>query len=171
MFTVTYRYSAINQHDARYNLARAYPGGIEALAARMQMSSPVMRNKLAPGIHSHHINDEEDSLIIEYSVEARVPDPYRALIAKNFRHGLIAFPMPSIDHMSDQDLTQLLCRVMKEVGEVMASASAALADGRITSQELDDLEKEIQEAMAAIVELRERYRARADGAGPSLHAV
>jgi hypothetical protein len=167
MFTVTYRYSDINQHDARYNLARDYPGGIEILAKRMCMSVAVLRNKLAPGIKTHHINDEEDSLIIEYCQEANVPDPLRGLIAKNYRHGLIAFPMPSVDHMDDSSLTELLCRTMKECADVMASASKAIQDKRITQQEIEDLEKEVQEALAAIVELRERYRTRAAGDPPA----
>lgn len=169
MFTVTYHYSEINQHDARYNLARDYPGGIEMLAKRMGMSAPVLRNKLAPGIKSHHINDEEDSLIIEYCQEAKVADPCRALMAKNYRHGLIAFPMPQVDHLSDQDLTQALCRAMKECSDVTASASAALRDRKIDAKELDDLEKEVQEALVAIVELRERYRVRATGADAHHH--
>ena len=47
---MTRRYSDTNQHDALYKVARAYPGGLEALAARMGMSVNVLRNKLAPGI-------------------------------------------------------------------------------------------------------------------------
>ncbi|OWW18439.1 hypothetical protein AYR66_07565 [Noviherbaspirillum denitrificans] len=133
------------------------------MAKRMGMSVAVLRNKLAPGIKTHHVNDEEDSLIIEFSQEANVEEPCRALIAKNYRHGLIAFPMPAVQHLSDDDLTHALCRAMKECSDVTASASSALADGRVTAAELDQLEKETQEALAAIVELRERYRARAEG--------
>lgn len=177
MFTVTYRYSDINQHDARYNLAREYPGGIEMLAKRMPksptgqpMSVAVLRNKLAPGIKTHHITDEEDSLIIEYCQEAHVADPLRALVAKNYRHGLIAFQMPAVDLMDDKALTELLCRAMKECADVMASASSAIQDRQITPKELEDLEKEVQEALAAIVELRERCRTRAETPGGAPHA-
>lgn len=162
MFTVTYRYSEINQHDARYNLARDYPGGLEMLAKRMAMSVNVLRNKLAPGIKTHHINDEEDSLVIEYSQEANVPDACRALVAKNWRHGLIAFPMPQLDHLSDADLTVATCIAMKEFSDMVTTVSLALADGKVTPAELQEMEKQMQEALAAMVELRERMRARAE---------
>lgn len=35
---MTCKYSEMNQHDAIYIAARAYPGGVEALAGRMGMS-------------------------------------------------------------------------------------------------------------------------------------
>jgi hypothetical protein len=46
--TMTRKYSDMNQHDALYKVARAYPGGLEALALRMDISVNVLRNKLAP---------------------------------------------------------------------------------------------------------------------------
>ena len=155
---MTYEYSDINQHDARYNLARDYPGGIEMLAKRMGISVNVLRNKLAPGIKTHHITDEEDSLILEYCQEARVGDPHRALIAKNWRHGLIAIPVPPVSHLSDEDLTQTLCKAVKEFSEFASSVSGSIADRRITSKEMDRMEKEVQEAFASMAELRERWR-------------
>lgn len=166
---MTYQYSDINQHDARYNLARDYPGGIEMLAKRMGMSVNVLRNKLAPGIRTHHTTDEEDSLIIEYSVEAHVPNPYRALIAKNFRHGLVAFPLVQFDHLPDIELTRSLCETVKQFSQLAADASEAISDKRITPQELATLEADAQKALAAIAELRERWRARAQECGVRLH--
>lgn len=161
---MTCRYSEINQHDARYNLARAYPGGIEMLARRMGMSVNVLRNKLAPGIKTHVITDEEDSLIIEYCEEARVVDPCRALIAKNWRHRLIAFPLPDADHLSSSDLAQAMCHTVKEFADVMSTTSNALADGKVSVAEMDVMEKEMQEALAALCELRDRVRAAAQPA-------
>lgn len=158
---MTYHYSDINQHDARYNLARDYPGGIEMLAKRMGISVNVLRNKLAPGIRTHHTTDEEDSLIIEYSVEAHVPNPYRALIAKNFRHGLVAFPLVQFDHLPDMELTKALCEAVKRFSDLAADASEAISDNRITERELQTLEGDCQKALAAIAELRERCKARA----------
>ncbi|MGB6054615.1 MAG: phage regulatory CII family protein [Burkholderiaceae bacterium] len=153
---MTLRYTEMNQHDARYNLARAYPGGIEMLARRMGMSVNVLRNKLAPSITTHHISDEEDSLIIEYSQEAKVPDARRALIAKNWRHGLIAFEMPDVSHLSDESLAQSMLRAVKEFGDVMTAVPQAIGGHRPPPAVLDALEKEMQEAMAALCELRAR---------------
>ncbi len=159
---MTLRYLSMNQADALYTVARAYPGGLEALALRMNMSVNVLRNKLRPNIDTHHVTSEEESLIIEFCEEASVKEALQPLIAKNWRHGLIAFPAPPVDQLSNEDLTQLLCRTMKEFSDLTTTASAALADGRVTKGELDDLDREAQEALAAIWELRERMRIRAE---------
>lgn len=156
---MTRRYNSINQHDARYNLVRDYPGGIETLAVRMDMSPNVLRNKTAPGIGTHHVTDEEDSRIIEFCVGAKVDEPHRALIAKNFRHGLMAFPVPDVGSLNDEELTQSLCRAIKEFSDVGAAVSKALRnDNRIDAVELEEIEKEAREALVAIAELRERAR-------------
>ena len=56
---MTRRYADMNQHDALYKVARAYPGGLEALATKLDMSVNVLRNKLAPGIETHYPSFEE----------------------------------------------------------------------------------------------------------------
>ena len=50
---MTRKYADMNQHDALYKVARAYPGGLEALAAKLDMSVNVLRNKLALGCQGH----------------------------------------------------------------------------------------------------------------------
>ncbi|MFX5660835.1 phage regulatory CII family protein, partial [Acinetobacter baumannii] len=64
----------MNQHDALYKIARAFPGGLEALAQRMDMSVNVLRNKLAPGIDTHYPSFEEVSQIVELCKQANVKD-------------------------------------------------------------------------------------------------
>jgi hypothetical protein len=104
------------------------------------------------------VSDEEQSLIMEFCEEAGVKDPLRPLIAKNWRHGLIAFPIPPVADLSAGDLNQSLCRAIKEFSDVATSASLSIADGKVTAQELDTMEREAQEALAALCELRERMR-------------
>lgn len=162
-FTVTLRYSETNQHDALYTVARAYPGGVEALARRMGRSAAVFYNKLRPGIDTHHVAFEEVSEIVELCQQAGVKDALSPLHALNMRHGLVAFPMPQVDSLTDDALAQTVCRAMKEFGEVAASVSESLAnDGKISDAELEKIEKEFQDAFAAIGEWRARVRSRAD---------
>lgn len=162
---MTLRYSSMNPADALYTIARAYPGGIEALALRLQMSPNVLRNKLRPNIDTHHVTSEEESLIMELCEEAGVKDPLMPLVAKNWRHRMMAFPIPAVDTMSDHDLTEALCRAMKEFSDLATTASLAIADKKVTLAELDAIEKEAQEALAATAELRERMRKRFETSG------
>ena len=94
---MTRSYSQMDPHDALYRAARAYPGGISALAHRMDMSEAVLRNKLAPGIYTHHITLAEFSLILEYLREAKCDDAAQPLQALNWQHGLIAHQVPATE--------------------------------------------------------------------------
>ncbi|MBI3730526.1 MAG: phage regulatory CII family protein [Burkholderiales bacterium] len=156
---MTRKYSDMNQHDALYKVARAYPGGLEALAGRMGVSVNVLRNKLAPGIESHYPSFEELSLIVELCHQAGVKDAHMPLHALLSRHGMAAFVIPEPDQVSEDDLSQTVCRVMSRVGDVAEAVSTALIDGVITDAEADLIEREFQSALTVLGEWRARIRA------------
>jgi hypothetical protein len=155
---MTRKYSDMNQHDALYKVARAYPGGLEALALHLQMSVNVLRNKLAPGIDSHYPSFEELSMIVQACEEAGVKDALLPLHALLGRHGMAAFRVPEPDQISNDDLSQTVCRVMSQVGSVAEAVSDALMDGVITMAEADLIEREFQGAITAMGEWRARIR-------------
>lgn len=157
---MTRKYSDTNQHDALYKIARAYPGGLEALAQRMGMSANVLRNKLAPSIETHYPSFEEVSQIIEFCRDAAVPGALLPLHALLGRHGMAAFAIPEPESIGSDDLSQTVCRVMSQVGGVAEAVSDALMDGVITNAEADLIEREFQGALAALGEWRARIRAR-----------
>lgn len=156
---MTRKYSDMNQHDALYKIARAYPGGLEALASRMEVSVNVLRNKLAPGIESHYPSFEELSMIVELCHQAGVKDAHLPLHALLSRHGMAAFVIPEPDQVSEDDLSQTVCRVMSRVGDVAEAVSTALIDGVITDAEADLIEREFQSALTVLGEWRARIRA------------
>ncbi len=155
---MTRRYSDMNQHDALYKVARAYPGGLEALATALKMSVNVLRNKLAPGIETHYPSFEEVSEIVALCQEAGVKDALLPLHAMLARHGMAGFLVPEPREFTDDDLSQTVCRVMSQVGNAAEAVSAAMMDRVITTHEADLIEREFQAALAAIGEWRERIR-------------
>lgn len=158
---MTLRYSDTNQHDALYKVARTYPGGIEALAQRMGKTANVLYNKLRPGVETHYPSFEEVSEIVELCAAAGVPHATLPIEALCQRHNLVVFAFPTLAHLTDDDLTNSVCKAMQELGDVTGSIAGALADdGRISLRELDAIEREIQQALGAIGALRERVRAR-----------
>lgn len=162
---MTRRYSEMNQHDALYKVARAFPGGLEALAAELKVSVNVLRNKLAPGIDTHYPSFEEVSMIVAQCQKAGVKDALLPLHAMLGRHGMAAFLVPEPDTISDDDLSQTVCRVMSQVGGVAEAVSDALMDGVITNIEADLIEKEFQGALTALGEWRARIRLHHKGEG------
>ncbi len=159
---MTLRYSDTNQHDALYLVARAYPGGIEALAQRMGKTANVLYNKLRPGVDTHYPSFEEVSEIIELCAAAGVANATLPLHALCARHGLVAFAFPDAAHASDDDLTRAVCDAVKEMGDVTGAIGGALADGQFSAVEIDKIEQEIQQVMGAIGALRERVRMHRD---------
>ncbi|MFA9215783.1 MAG: phage regulatory CII family protein [Sphingomonadaceae bacterium] len=159
---MTRKYLDMNQHDALYKVARSYPGGIEALSQSMGISVNVLRNKLAPSIASHYPSFEEVSAIVDLCHRAGVAEAHLPLHALLVRHGMAAFVVPRPDQMSDDDLSQTVCKVMSQVGAVAEAVSSALMDAKVTSAEADLIEREFQGALSALGEWRARLRMKAD---------
>lgn len=155
---MTRRYADMNQHDALYKLARNYPGGIDALAKAMEMSPNVLRNKLAPGIGSHHVSFEEASVIIRLCQQSGVKGALLPLHAVLSRHGMSGFIVPIADQFTNDDLSQTVCRVMSQIGDLAEAVSTAFEDGVCTEAEVDLIEREFQGALAILGSWRERIR-------------
>jgi hypothetical protein len=157
---MTCEYSNTNQHDALYNVARKYPGGVDAVAQRMDVSVNVLRNKLRSAIDTHHTYFEEASVIIELAEEARMPTAFAPLHAFCWRHGHVAFKMPKGDVDSDALLKQVV-DVIGDQGNLVNSISGALATGNdIDRREFFTIEQNIMTCINALVVLREKVAAK-----------
>lgn len=162
---MTCKYSDMNMHDALYNAARDFPGGIEALAARLssptaRVSPNVLRNKLRPTIDTHHTHFEDVSRIIELLEESRVPTAFVPLHAFAWRHGHVAFQLPQGDVDSDTLLKQVV-DVIGEQGDLVNSISSALATRNdIDRDEFSRIDKNIMTCINALVVLREKVTAK-----------
>lgn len=158
---MTCRYTEINQHDALYIAARAYPGGIEALALRMGMASHVLYKKLRPAVDTHHVNYEEVSEIIEHLEAAGKSDMAElALQAFAWRHGRLTFRLPEVSVPAGELFNQVL-EILREEGALASDINDALGnDGKIDSRELQKIEKDLQQCIEALVVLRNKVRAK-----------
>jgi hypothetical protein len=161
--SMTCQYNEINQHDALYTAARAYPGGIEALACRMGTTANMLYKKLRPAVDSHHVNYEEVSEIIELLEGARQFEAAdQAIRAFNWRHGRVAIRLPDGDSDSSEMFGQVL-EIMREEGQLAEDINKALADdGRINDQELSRIERDLQLCIQALCVLRNEVRAKHD---------
>ncbi len=160
---MTCRYTEINQHDALYMAARAYPGGVEALAQRMGMAAHVLYKKLRPAVETHHVNYEEVSEIVEHLEAAGKSDMAElALQAFNWRHGRVIFRLPDVTVPAGELFNQVL-EILREEGTLASDINEALGnDGKIDGQELHKIEKDLQQCIEALVVLRNKVRAKHD---------
>ncbi len=168
---MTCEYQDINQHDALYNLARRYPGGVEALAARMGTTGKALYAKLRQDPGSA-MSFEQATELIELCRGAGVEGwdlPLRAM-AWRLAHVAVEIPPVMDPHGASLRVKRLgdhALRVMKESGDVSAELLAALADGQgIDQRELRRIEQQMEEAMAAIATWWADLQAAAEGSQP-----
>ncbi|CAH1387045.1 phage regulatory CII family protein [Candidatus Nitrotoga sp. M5] len=136
-----------------------YPGGVEALAARLGMSAAVLRNKLSGGVSTHHLNyPEQVSGILDCLKEAHVPDWDAPAHAFAYRHGFMLVKIPDASStVTSDELALLICKMMSEVGDIARVIAQSLADDQqVSSAEFNKIDVEVKEALTAIALLREK---------------
>jgi hypothetical protein len=157
---MTHRYTQMNPEDALSTLARNFPDGLPKLASLMGLSHGVLRNKVSTYVKTHYTSVREFSEIMHICREAGVADARHPLAALNWEHDMVAFASPIPEALTEAEASQIVCRVMKEFGELAAVVSDAMADGKITLQEMDNIQCKFQRALAAMGQWRKRVEDR-----------
>jgi hypothetical protein len=159
-FNVTCKTSQTNMHDALYNTARKYPGGVEALAFRIGTSAAVLYNKLRRQVDTHHTSFEESVILQEAAAEAGRADAYDALHSYAWRLGHIALQLPQIPVNNDPaPILQHLCHTFKAEGDVAQAIEKSLEyDQKINATEIEGINKAVMEAVTALLKLHQMCR-------------
>lgn len=142
----------MNIPDAIYRVAHGYPGGIPALAARMNISKNVLQNKVNPHNDTHKLAAEEAAEIADL---ANSDDIARAFAA---RRNMVCVHLAQYDGISDQALLDLFLDLEKEKGDWAEVVRTALADGTIYTDEFAKIKKEFDEYCAAGAEVMSRLQ-------------
>lgn len=157
---MTCEYSTINFWDALYTCARAYPGGVEALANRLKVAPSTLYNKLRPGIKTHEPTGHEIYQIIEWCQDAAVPEADLVLDAWDWHFGRVGYAVPKTV-LRDDVLANQLLRVLRANGDVATKIEQALMnDNRVDRREKDAVEKCVQESIEALAQLLEMIKAK-----------
>ncbi len=158
---MTCELNKLNPLDVLKLSCNHYPGGVEALSARIGMSTAVLRNKLSHGVTTHHITyPDQVSAILDCLEEAKVADWDAPVHAFAYRHGFMLLKIPQADsEITGDELAELVCRLMSKVGQVAKSIAEAFAnDTQVSTREFANFDAEVKEALTAIVSLREKMR-------------
>jgi hypothetical protein len=151
---MTHRLSPLSPLDALYECAKRYPGGIEALAQRMQMPVSTLYKKLCGHTTTHRLGFEEALDMLRCFSEAGISNPLRALDAIEFRFGRVCLDLPESGEPADE--VKVMTRVMKvfkECGDIAQTAQEAALDGRFDAAERTKMVVEIEEAIKAATSL------------------
>jgi len=128
--------------------------GVRRLASRMNTSAGTLYNKLSntESTRRHKPSLADFIEIVEHSGDIA------PLLALNRRLGCAAYPLPDVSACSDEALLDLVNKVQVEAGLVHGEMSAALDDGVVTAGEFAGFDREVSAWIAAILELRARFR-------------
>ena len=136
----------MNRRDAALLLARRYPGGIEAVASRMGKKADTLRKELT-GIDGYKWGVDEEELLVHLCHSAKVADPLSPLTASLLNFGAVVLLLPETSD-SDSPTFRCLAEAAQEFGSFMASAADALADGKVSANEMRNVEREFGELVS-----------------------
>lgn len=141
--------------DALYAAARRYPGGIEALAARMQTHPQTLYKKFRQGVESHQLHfDGELSEILFCLAEAGVAGWADVIKVFCWRHGFVAVAVPEADMPGSHAALQAACEAIKTHAAALQAYGQSIADGKVDAAEMADIEARFAsaaESMAALL--------------------
>lgn len=118
--------------DAARCVAEDYPGGAHALAARIDKPPSTFAHELAGA------GGAKLGLKTAVAMSTRTGD-MRILNAFAAELGAMVLPLPVLSIDAGEDALRLVGDMAREFGDVVAAYSAALADGKVTANELAHL--------------------------------
>lgn len=142
----------MNLIDAARNLARRFPGGIEAVALRLGKRDSSMRHELA-GSDAYKLGLQDAELMTQMAVEQRVDNPLQILNTLAANCGAVVVPLPEL-HNGAGGTFEDLAATAKEFAEFVAITASAAADGVVTGNELREVDRELSELIGCAQRVR-----------------
>lgn len=136
--------------DAAFNLAHDHPGGAAALALRLQRNPTTLSHELKRQ-GSAKLGLDDACKMSALTGDLRILNAFAAACQ--------ALVVPMAAHPGDADSFGQLSQLAREFADVVSAQSEALADGRVSFNELRRLEREWSELVACGQRLQARARA------------
>lgn len=144
----------MNLLDSARRLAKAYPGGIDALAQRMGKNPATLRHELA-GATGYKLGAEDLEEMTLLAMGAHQSNALVALATFNANCGQMTIPLPQALAGSDDDCMRHVAGVAKEFSDLVQAVSLRAADGEISDNDLAAIDRELSELVASTHGMRE----------------
>lgn len=142
----------MNTLDVIHEVAHDYPGGVEAIAARMGKNPGTMRKKLLPNEDTHDLTVKELLKIIDYCNTDRIAQAFAD------ERGLMCIKKPDFESLSDKEILDLFLDLQAKQGEWAREISKSMENGDIDWNELVAIRKEYDEFITAAAEVMNRLQ-------------
>jgi hypothetical protein len=127
--------------DASANACADYPGGVEVVAGRMGKSPSTLYKELQ-GAGTAKLGALDAVKIAQITQDVRIPLAFAQACG-----GLYTPLLPVAPNLADA--LQAVAHMSKEFGDVLTAVTMALADGRVTQNELREIQAQWLELVAA----------------------
>jgi len=148
----------MNILDASRRQARSYPGGIDAVAPRLDKSASTMEKELrgAPGFKWGAFDAAELSRMC---TELQTVDALAYPTAVAASSQCLLLPLPSVPAMPLNECMLAVAKTSMEAHNLVAEACADLADGGISDNELARVDRKLGELVASAQAMRRAFAA------------
>ena len=127
--------------DAAYHCVHDFGGGVPALAPRVGMNANTLMNKVSLNNTTHHLTLREATTIQEVTKDTRIVSAMAAALG-----GVFISLRADTQHTTMEQVMHMA----KEFGEVLAAVNDAVADGRVSHNEMLACERQAAELQAAL---------------------
>jgi hypothetical protein len=138
--------------DLAYRIAHRYPGGVPALAVRMNMSKHVLQNKVNIRCDTHRLTAEELDMMTDFADTDETAQYFCA------KRNMVGIHLPEFDNVSDRELLDLFLTLDKARGDLSDCISKALSDGMIDPGEFERIDGKIRTYGGVMAEVRNRLK-------------
>lgn len=142
----------MNSLDAARYLMRAYPGGADALAPRLDKTPTTLRHEVA-GSDKYKLGVVDAQEMTLMAMEARVPNALAILHSMAANCGAMVVALPDMHAVAGATFEDLAA-CAKEFAEFVSVAASAAADGKVTGNELRDIDRELSQMVACVHRVR-----------------
>lgn len=146
----------MNALDAFHSTVHSYPGGCEALAARMGIVPAVLRNKANPNFEHNKPTLADADMVMALSGN------FAVLHALAQNHGFVCVKVEVELAPSDMAIIEMLAKLVSSTGDVGTELYAALADGVVEEREVQRVEEVAYRAKASLTTLVNRLKGMAE---------
>lgn len=154
----------MNLRDAARNLARRLHGGIESWAVRVGKSATTARHELA-GFSNYKFGLEDAELLTQHAIEQGADDPLQILNTFAANCGAMVIPLPAMYATGACTLTDLSAAAT-EFAQFMSVAAGAAADGKVTLNELAQVDQELSSLIGCAQRVRTTLAAMHESSKP-----
>ncbi|MBA1147410.1 phage regulatory CII family protein [Ectothiorhodospiraceae bacterium WFHF3C12] len=127
---------------AIYKVVHDFPGGAPKLAPLVGMNAGTLSNKADPGMDSHQLTVRQAVAISHATKDARI------LHAQARALGFVCIPCGDYSGLSDLELLDSYAEWHAEIGQTAQAVRDAIADRRISAEEVRKVRRELYEDMA-----------------------